>query len=197
MEIPPNRSGSFSQKDPRAWRAFILEFLCGVLTVTWYVFALAEKWTFNVLTGLTGFAHAFFVGTTRDCGQFKVPFDEAELFAEQHDCAHVSSYEFKPSGFDRSENQYRRPGSRDHMTWVLSLASSTGLSLGPGKGQTIYCSIGDPAAASIADANVIATKTSKGALEAEWHFPFPGHNIGLSSDFCTGRESFRFQRHEL
>jgi hypothetical protein len=78
VAIPFNGSGSFPERNPSGWRAFFLESLCGTLTVTWYIFALAERSTFRVLTHLTNFTDAFSDDPTRDGGQFIALFDERE-----------------------------------------------------------------------------------------------------------------------
>jgi hypothetical protein len=112
MAFPSNRSGNFSQATPCAWRAFLLESLCGILTIVWYLFALAERWTSRGLARLTKFADTFSNDPTRGAGQFNVLFDEAEsAFALDHDLTYAPCYEFEPVKTNRSQIAHRRPGA--------------------------------------------------------------------------------------
>ena len=88
MVTPTYSSGSFSQMNPSAWQAFLLESLCGILTITWYILVLAERLRFNVLAGLTSLTDALSDDPSGGRDGFRVMFDEAESsFARQHDGA--------------------------------------------------------------------------------------------------------------
>lgn len=132
MVIPSNRSGGLpqSQTSPSQWRAFLLESLCGILTLTWYLFALAEGSSFRGLTRLTKFAEAFSDDPSRGGGEFGVLIDEAESsFEPRYDRTHASGYELESARLDQSQDAHPRPGSRYHISWILILASLTGLNL--------------------------------------------------------------------
>ncbi|MFZ2020303.1 MAG: hypothetical protein WBA18_03200 [Terracidiphilus sp.] len=182
MAFPSNRSGSFSQTHPCAWRAFLLGSLCGILTIIWYLFALAERLTFKGLTRLSRFADSFSNDPTKGAGQFNVLFDEAESsFALQHDCTYAPCYEFEPVRIDRSQSAHRRPGSQFHISWILMLASLTGLSLHPCQSQTADGTTATSIAASISDATVAVAE----------------RNIGLLGNPSAEPNAFGIERYEL
>jgi hypothetical protein len=47
---------SHTQLQAYGWRAFCIEFLCGIVAITWYLLFLAEKTTLRGLTRLERFA---------------------------------------------------------------------------------------------------------------------------------------------
>lgn len=114
-----NSTGQFpkSQTNPCQWRAFLLESLCGILTIAWYLFALAERFTFRALTRLTKFADAFSDDPSKGAGEFSVLFDEAESsFELEYERTNSYRYELEPARLDRPQNAHRRSGSPYHIS---------------------------------------------------------------------------------
>ena len=178
MGIPSNKSSIISQVKSGGWRIFLLEYLCGVLTVAWYLFALAERSTFRVLTSLTKYADSFSDDPSRGGGEFCVLFDDPE------------------SSFALERDAYPRRGSQYHISWILILACLTGLSAHPFPSQTTHRSNADSSALILPEAKSTVTEMSGDAPEAEWPFLASTKNVGLSSGFFTRREHFGFERGE-
>jgi len=182
MAIPFNRSGSYSQTHPCAWRAFLLESLCGLLTIVWYLFALAERLTFKGLTRLSRFTDSFSNDPTKGAGQFNVLFDEAESsFALQHDRTLAPCYELEPVRIDRLQSAHRRPGSQFHISWILILACLTGMSLRPCQSKTPRGPTANSIAVSVPDAMLAVAD----------------RNIGPLGTPSTGPSALAIERYEL
>ena len=200
MLIPSRNSGDFTQSrtKPCQWRAFLLESLCGILTVTWYVFALAEKSTFSGLTRLTKFADAYSEDPGKGGGEFSVLLDEAESSLElQYESTHAFSYEVEAARLNPAQNAHPLSGSRYHISCILILAGLTGLDLRPCQSQAIYGSLPDTTGAINHDAKVALIDTSESMSKAEPLFLPLKANSHLLSDCYVGRALSGFEGHEL
>jgi hypothetical protein len=171
MSTPSKRSRSVSQFQTSVcgWREFLLESLCGVLTVAWYLLALAERSTFQGLRRLTRFADALSDDPSNSGDQFDVVFDQPELaFAMQHDDIHASCHERETMRLAQSPNPYPLSEGWYHISWILILAGLTRLGLLCSQAQVALGSALGSAEVIISEAETTVTDTrtvtSRGVL---------------------------------
>ncbi len=80
MVMPSNRSSSSPppQEQTFVWRTFLLEVLCGLLTVAWCLLALPEMFLLRALTRLGKAVDSSSDNVSKDVGERSVLPEEAE-----------------------------------------------------------------------------------------------------------------------
>ena len=168
MVSPTYRSGSFPQINSSAWQAFLLESLCGILTIAWYILVLSERLTFNVLTGLTSLTDALSDDPNRGRDEFRVTFDEAESpFARQHDGTQLPRNRFESASLHRSQDRHCLPVSKYDTRWTPALAGMASRVLRFRRRETPCACTDDFSPTLIPAATLAVTDTRKRELSAE------------------------------
>jgi hypothetical protein len=89
------------------WHEFLIESLCGMLTVTWWLFALAERSTLRGLRRLTQLADALSHEPDKGADSFGVVFDEANLsFVPRHGDTYAAWNELEPKRLYERERKF-------------------------------------------------------------------------------------------